>query len=1338
MPVTDDNQTNSGARVSGFYAEYFALPTTVWSLDAIDFEASPTATGTVAALDLGGSNDSFWENGPADSFAARYTASLSVETAGSYTFYLSSDDGAAVYIDGEQVIDNDGAQAATVKEVTLDLDAGQHDIEIQYFEARGGQTLKLEWAGPDTDGTTSVITEENVTYVSSMIDGDIDSDDEAEEPTTDQASNSGNDNSSGAETVSTGNMAGLMASYFILPRSVDSLDDIDFSATPDATAVATDLNHYQTSEAFYEDGASQRFAAAYQGQLNVEIGGEYTIFLTSDDGSALYVDGQKIIDNDGLHGARELEVTLTLAAGVHEIDVRYFENYGSQTLRLEWSGPDSNSERVLVGGDTLTHDESYTAGVKGATVGSTIGPMAAPGLDRPVLEFVKKLMGQDSDDSGAETPTANSGDGDADQGGTPVSRGDLDGDGMDMGTDDGEDGGHDMSDGDMGGDDDHDMGGDNGGHTDHEIADDDDDDDHSDHGSSQIDLPETSAEVAAFVQEVMSAPEMSHSHDASDSMMAEHSALLDLVPRSEATHVAISNGDWFDPSTWHNGEVPDANAKVLIPEGVSVTYDGESDESLFTVRVDGELSFATDTDTKMLVDTFVVTSSGRLEIGTADNPIQSNVTTDIVIANNGDIDVNWDSTLISRGLVSMGEVEIHGAEKTSFLKVSDAPMAGDTSVQLSEVPEGWQVGDTILISGTHMTGWEWTGSDIEKQESQDEEVTITAINGNVITFDQALQYDHDTPRDDLFAYVANTTRNITVSSEDGASTDVNHRGHVMFMHNDDVDVRYAAFDDLGRTDKSESAFDVGTLDTVTSDSNIKGRYSFHFHKTGTDDQENPAMAVGNTVSGSPGWGFVHHSSNANFTDNVAYDIFGAAFAAEDGDETGIWARNMAIDVEGYSYGAWDIKAGDDTSRHDNGRTGDGFFFAGRLVEAAENVAINTTNGYVWFHRSAPQDSPTEGLDYAEIAFGADEVEINQSPIQGFRDNEAFGTQTGLVVIKNNPEQHNHEIRSVFDGFLNWETANGVDISYTAHYTLIDFDLVSADETLGNHTNTGVNYGANAFDIVVNGLNVEGFDTGVNTSNTFHFSQTMSDVGNIFIDVEMSDVGTDYNNYNAQASPILSSDDLVDGRLSFDMTGDTILSRGQALELSGTKTDSIGSRDRWYDSDEFTVSFEELSQLIVTEGYYKDESGRNILLVEDFVADRATGELLKFAHVVVIDMTDNEINNSWFVNQLGGAQYNGTIDLGGTAPAARDDNVATRVDTGVYIDVIANDTDADGDDLIVDGFMDPGNGDVYMQDDGRLLYEPNIGFSGTDTFRYWASDEEGHFAIAEVTIEVWDS
>ena len=840
-------------------------------------------------------------------------------------------------------------------------------------------------------------------------------------------------------------------------------------------------------------------------------------------------------------------------------------------------------------------------------------------------------------------------------------------------------------------------------------------------------LPTTPEEAVAFVRAVMEEPD-GHAHGNDAGKAGEHMAVLDLVPRDEATHVAISNGDWFDPSTWFNGQIPGEDAKVLIPRGVSVRYDGESDDSIFTVRVDGELRFATNTDTKLVLDTMVVSPSGRLEIGTADHPIEPGVTVDIVIADNGDIDTGWDPMLLSRGIVSHGEAEIYGAEKTSFLKVSDAPMAGDRQISLQEVPEGWQVGDTIVISGTHKQGWAWdnaAGAEIW-HESEDEEVVITAINGDTITIDRALEHDHDTPREDLFAYVANMTRNITVSSENGEATEVGHRGHVMFMHSDDVDVRYAAFEDLGRTDKSREAFDVGDIGSVSSDSNVKGRYAFHFHKTGTDSLDDPAIAIGNTVSGSPGWGFVHHSSNANFIDNVAFDVFGAAFAAEDGDETGVWLRNMAIKAEGYDYGDVPAKLG--LERHDNGRTGDGFFFAGRLVEAAENVAVNTTHGFVWMHRSAPTDATTNTLQHPEIAYGQDEMHPDHPAIQGFRDNEAFGNEFGLIVLKANTEQ-GHDVRSIFEGFTAWEVRTGVDLSYTGHYTLKDFDLIGTYTGGFYEAQQAVHLGTNAFDMVFNGLTAENFDRGINFNTGYTFNVPESDIGFVVIDADMTDVGQEFVGHNPSRSTIMTSSQLNDGRLSFEQPVVTVGSN-QDIVLHGTKTDSIGTTERIKAGDPQTIYRWEVPELLREIGYYTTQSGQKVALIPDLVADRATGELLKFSYVVNLNISDGELASY-------GATNHGLYDPNNPAPIAGNDQAQTMAGQEVVIDVTANDRDSDGGAVIAAGAVDPAHGNVMPTEDGRLVYIPDEDFVGQDTFVYWAADEEGNYTPATVTIDVWD-
>jgi hypothetical protein len=287
-----------------------------------------------------------------------------------------------------------------------------------------------------------------------------------------------------------------------------------------------------------------------------------------------------------------------------------------------------------------------------------------------------------------------------------------------------------------------------------------------------------------------------HDHDCATpddpAIAKEHDAAMALVPVSAATHVAVKSGSWFDPTTWANGQVPGDHAKVLIPEGVTVAYDGSSPASIFTIRVDGELSFSPDKSTFLEVDTMVVTCDGTLRIGTEGHPVDPNVQTVIQIAQNGPIDVAWDPMLLSRGIVSLGTVDIHGAEKENFIEVATDPMKGDTSLLLSSAPDGWRVGDKLVITGTHLTNPGNVGDDLPRTgTTEDEVLTIVKIEGNRIYFDKPLQYNHESPpgRDDLNAYVANYTRNIRIQTEGGDATPVSQRGHVMFMHSVDALLR---------------------------------------------------------------------------------------------------------------------------------------------------------------------------------------------------------------------------------------------------------------------------------------------------------------------------------------------------------------------------------------------------------------------------------------------------------------------------------------------------------------------------------------------------------------------
>jgi hypothetical protein len=92
-----------------------------------------------------------------------------------------------------------------------------------------------------------------------------------------------------------------------------------------------------------------------------------------------------------------------------------------------------------------------------------------------------------------------------------------------------------------------------------------------------------------------------------------------------------------------------------------------------------------------------------------------------------------------------------------------------------------------------------------------------------------------------------------------------------------------------------------------------------------------------------------------------------------------------------------------------------------------------------------------------------------------------------------------------------------------------------------------------------------------------------------------------------------------------------------------------------------------------------------------------------------------------------------------APVAADDHASTLAGSPVAIDVLANDTDADGDRVGYRGFVGvTAEGGTVERVGMNLVYTPPAGFTGTDSFTYVALDATGLDSNrATVTIEVRD-
>lgn len=83
-------------------------------------------------------------------YAAVFEGVLATPNAGAHVFFLNSDDGSRLSIDGRVVAEYDGVHPASAEQrVEIELAAGPHALAVEYFQAGGGQELYLAYAGPD-------------------------------------------------------------------------------------------------------------------------------------------------------------------------------------------------------------------------------------------------------------------------------------------------------------------------------------------------------------------------------------------------------------------------------------------------------------------------------------------------------------------------------------------------------------------------------------------------------------------------------------------------------------------------------------------------------------------------------------------------------------------------------------------------------------------------------------------------------------------------------------------------------------------------------------------------------------------------------------------------------------------------------------------------------------------------------------------------------------------------------------------------------------------------------------------------------------------------------------
>ena len=105
--------------------------------------------------------------------------------------------------------------------------------------------------------------------------------------------------------------------------------------------------------------AADNIRAVFTGKIRIDAAGDTTFFTTSDDGSGIFIDGQRVVLNNNSQGMTTRQGTINLSAGLHDFFSYFHEGGGGAGFTAEYT-PVGGARQlipnsVLLAGDTVNY-----------------------------------------------------------------------------------------------------------------------------------------------------------------------------------------------------------------------------------------------------------------------------------------------------------------------------------------------------------------------------------------------------------------------------------------------------------------------------------------------------------------------------------------------------------------------------------------------------------------------------------------------------------------------------------------------------------------------------------------------------------------------------------------------------------------------------------------------------------------------------------------------------------------------------------------------------------------------------------------------------------------------
>src|SRR5215471_599157 len=299
----------------GLIGEYYQMEGTLDDFPTIAPDRKPTLQRVDKDINFASTLEAFPGTKLVDNFYVRWTGVLKTPKDGRYTFYLNSDDGSRLFVDGKEVVNNGGTHEMTELFAETELKAGEHEIKVEFFDAEEDAGCIFSWEPP---GMSKAVVPASVLFHKAA-----------------------------------GAQPGLVAEFFKTEEGSEDFPDFPASKGPDLKRVDKDINVESTQEEWPGTQFKDFFYIRWTGTIRIPTEGAYTFYLESDDGSRMFIDDKQVLDNGGAHAMQEVSGTGKLTAGDHRLKVEYFEKDIDAGCKMSWKGP--GIEKQIVPASVLFH-----------------------------------------------------------------------------------------------------------------------------------------------------------------------------------------------------------------------------------------------------------------------------------------------------------------------------------------------------------------------------------------------------------------------------------------------------------------------------------------------------------------------------------------------------------------------------------------------------------------------------------------------------------------------------------------------------------------------------------------------------------------------------------------------------------------------------------------------------------------------------------------------------------------------------------------------------------------------------------------------------------------------